>query len=447
MKQSVIILCIAFVACSKGLDTPYETTQPRLETVADAQSLLDNAALMNNSRPMLPELAADNYFIPEHVLPGLPSLFQRIYRWEDDPFENEVVFDWDKPYSIIFLSNLVIETLNKLEGQENTEAFRDAMGQALFLRANAFFDLSQLFCKPYMAYSAKDDLGIPLKLNSDPKQKVPRSTILQTYEQIINDLVKAEALLPPISIYRTRPCKAAANALLARVGLSMGKFDKALYYANKSLSLHDSLIDYNQVPNTSLPFRDFKGEVIWGGIMITSNVFTQTTNCPVDTVLYESYNDNDLRKTLFYNNNSGTTIFKGTYEGVRAAFKFVGLTSAEMILTKAECLARLNEVDKAMETLNLLMERRWMNNGTFIAFNAENQEQALELILRERRKELVYRSIRWTDIRRLNVLGAGIAIKRMIDGKEKILPANHNKFVFPIPKQELLLNPIPDNPR
>jgi tetratricopeptide (TPR) repeat protein len=447
LKTCVSIFYFVLVSCGKDLDTPFQTTQPRLETMQDAQHLLDDPIVMNYNKPMLPELGSDNIFIPVNVWVTLSPLYQFAYTWNKDPFGNENVPDWSTPYSSVLNSNLVIETLRNLPEEAGTADYNNIMGQALFHRGNAFMDIAQLFCKPYIPSSANTDLGIPLVFSTNAQHKTKRSTVQQTYDQIIKDLTEAEGLLPTTTVFKTRPSKAAANALLARVYLSQGNFDSALVRANKALSIYDRLVDYNLVPNTNLPFKDFKDEVIWEAVMIASKVFNQSTNCPIDSILYDSYHDNDLRKILFYNISGKNAIFKGTYEGTRAASKFCGLTVDELYLTRAECLARRGSITAAMNDLNTLMEKRWNRINGFIPFVADDKEEALEYILQERRKELVFRGIRWMDLRRLNVLGAEIVISRVVDGVIHILPPKDPRYVYPIPKQELQLNPMPDNDR
>jgi starch-binding outer membrane protein, SusD/RagB family len=448
IRNSIIAMVfVALTSCTKNLDTPYQTTLPHLENVQDAQSLLDNPVVMNYNKPMLAEFGSDNFFVPGSIWGTLSPLYKYSYTWDQDPFRNEEVADWNKPYSVVIYSNLVIQTLEKLPALVNTDDYRNVMGQALFHRGSAFFDLAQLFCKPYTPSGAGTDLGIPLVFSTDATQKTKRSTVQQTYDQIIKDLTEAEGLLPATTNFKNRPSKAAANALLSRVYLSQGNFDSALVYASRALSINGTLVDYNLVPNISLPFRDFKHEVIWEAIMTASVVFNQSSACPIDSVLYNSYHDNDLRKTLFFSISGSNALFKGTYEGTRTAFKFCGLSVDELYLTRAECFARTGHINEAMNDLNTLMEKRWKNNTGFVPFTAGNEEEALGHILRERRKELVFRGTRWMDLRRLNVLGAGITIKRVVNGQTYTLEAGDKKYTYPIPKRELLLNPMPDNPR
>ena len=80
-----------------------------------------------------------------------------------------------------------------------------------------------------------------------------------------------------------------------------------------------------------------------------------------------------------------------------------GPTTAEMILTKAECEARLGNYADAMNTVNVLRANRIdaAAPADVINLSASSQEEAVRKILEERRRELPF-SARWFDIRRFN---------------------------------------------
>ncbi len=75
----------------------------------------------------------------------------------------------------------------------------------------------------------------------------------------------------------------------------------------------------------------------------------------------------------------------------------------------------------------------------------------LSLILAERRKELAFRGLRWTDLRRLNKEeSANITLYRVLEGIPPIidsLVANDENYILPIPPDVLALSGIAQNPR
>ena len=94
------------------------------------------------------------------------------------------------------------------------------------------------------------------------------------------------------------------------------------------------------------------------------------------------------------------------------------------------------------------MIKRWSNKVSFPQFAANDPDEALSLILQERRKELVYRNLRWTDLRRLNLEPKfAKSIKRTIKGTEYILEPNDGRYVFAIPDDEIKISGIEQNMR
>src|SRR5690606_35208729 len=105
--------------------------------------------------------------------------------------------------------------------------------------------------------------------------------------------------------------------------------------------------------------------------------------------LVNSFHAGDLRKNLFLTENSdGSFGFRGSYEG--AIHLFSGLSLSEIYLTKAEAAVRNGRVAEGIAVLNELLETRW-EEGSFVPYQAKGVEEALEIVLLERRKELVHR--------------------------------------------------------
>jgi AAA+ ATPase superfamily predicted ATPase len=96
--------------------------------------------------------------------------------------------------------------------------------------------------------------------------------------------------------------------------------------------------------------------------------------------------------------------------------------------------------------LNHLLVRRW-KTGTFVPFTAATAEEALDLILLERRKELVFRGVRWMDLKRLNKEGRNIELVRNLDGQIYRLAPNDLRYAMAIPKDIIQMTGIAQNPR
>ena len=82
--------------------------------------------------------------------------------------------------------------------------------------------------------------------------------------------------------------------------------------------------------------------------------------------------------------------------------------------------------------------------GPVIAFD---DEDALDKILIERRKQLLMRDLRWMDIKRLNKEGANISLRRTVNGITYSLQPNDNKFALPLPETIIRISGMTQNPR
>ncbi len=459
------ILFITIESCKKtdflsgkpdqGLITP--------QTLEEFQSLLDNVGVMNGTvgsgvTPAFGEVGADNYYF--HTSQPLPVYLalEQIYKWKDHIVSNIRFLDWDIPYRAIFYSNVVLDGLSTLDAASSkTDAYNNVKGSALFFRSLMFHQLAQVFAVPYDKATASADLGLPLKLLSDINERPSRATVKQTYDRIIADLQTAKNLLPSTPLYKTRPSKPAVSGLLARVYLSMNNYDSAWKYANECLGVYNTLIDFND--NSVVNFsgspgikQTYNAEIILYTNMLNaqiSAIMPNASSTRVDSVLYNSYSNDDLRKQVFFSNanpvNTGNN-FKGSYASSTNAL-FSGIAVDEVYLIRAECYARSGNVTEAMNDLNTLLLKRW-KQGYFTPFTASSPAEALSKILIERRKELVFRGLRWTDLRRLNKLGANITLTRNFGGETFTLAPNDKRYTYLIPVEIMDFNPNwPQNPR
>ena len=163
----------------------------------------------------------------------------------------------------------------------------------------------------------------------------------------------------------------------------------------------------------------------------------------VKSNLFDSYHDKDLRKSVFYTSMGG---FKGSYGGTPTTI-FTGLATDEVYLVRAESYARTGKSKEAIQDLNTLMEKRWKKDE-FIPFAAQSDEETLKVILEERRKELVTRGLRWSDLRRLNKEPRfQVTLQRTYQGEVYQLLPNDKRYTFPIPQNEIENSGITQNER
>ncbi|MBO9202951.1 MULTISPECIES: RagB/SusD family nutrient uptake outer membrane protein [Niastella] len=449
-----VLVSMITVSCKKGwieiksnksLDTP--------NTVEDFQALLDYTTNMNENRPSIGEVSADNYYVPYTSWQTWTPYNKSAYMWNADIYNNSTTdnVNWNYSYRQVFYSNIVLDGIDDVESiRKSTMEWNNVKGSALYFRGEAFFNVSQIYTRPY-SLTFPDNAGIPLRLNADPNDKSVRASLKDTYQQIVQDLKGSLNYLPDVPVYKQRPSKPAAYALLSRIYLVMQDYPNALMYADSCLKKVDSILDYNTLKSTvNFPIPGLNKEVIFQATISDDLQGLLGVNCIVDSTLYKSYDNNDLRKTLFYKAGSpGQMNFIGTYTGGTASTTskaFGGIATDEVYLTRAECYARTGNVAAAMSDLNKLMIARW-KTGTFVPFTAAGATDALAIILRERRKETPFRGLRWLDLRRLNSEGDNITLTRTVNGQQYSLPPNDLRYALSIPPDVISLSGMTQNDR
>ena len=293
-----------------------------------------------------------------------------------------------------------------------------------------------------------------LRTTSDINVVPVRATVQETYAQIINDLTRAANLLPVQTPYPSQPNKAAAYAALARTFLSMRKYEQARAFADSCLNLRSELIDYNTVDGAATPvFQEYNVEVIFHSTPIPQSILS-SSRAKIPQELLTLYDTNDLRRELFFQANvgedEGTYRYRGSYLGrfnPAGDFVFDGLTTSEVYLIRSECRVRRGDLQGAIDDLNTLMRNRLANHTSLPSLEDRSADELLKVVLTERRKELVFRGQRWTDLRRLNEEGWGIELIRNLGGKTYSLPAGDNRWVLLLPHEPIIYSGLTQNPR
>lgn len=452
----ISLFCLVFLLGSCKKQQEWLEIKPNLnnitpERINEFQALLDYE-FNYTSKGTLTVISAAPFSLTDAEFNAIEvGIIRNTYTWNKQIYEGRSTTDWGSNYSLIAIANICLEGIAKIPvTQLNQNAYNQVKGTALFLRANSNLNLLEAFAKPYNANTADKDLGIVLKLTSSLDERIERSSVKKCYDQIISDLNEAVKLLPEQTTVQIRPTSTAAKALLARTYLLLENWNLAAQMAAEALSVNSFLIDFNTISTTAtIPFPSLQNknpEVIFYTEM-TSALEYGSNGSFIDSTLYQSYNNNDLRRLIFYRLFNNRPIFKGYYTG-RTITPFGGIATNELYLIRAEALARLNDHSNAISVLNSLLIKRW-RTGTFVPLTANNAEDALSKIITERRKELPFTGhLPWMDLRRLNKdIRFARTLKRTLLGKEYTLLPNSPNYVLPIPDEEIRFSGIPQNIR
>lgn len=224
MKKIFFALFISASIASCDVDRfPYgsmdsETISSNPEASLDALLNGAYAQMKSWSDPMhrLGEYAGDNMMIRG----SSTDAFYEFISFSRTPNNYRLANFWDASYKAIAQSSNIIKMV-----EEGKDAVTDSkLGECYYIRGLMYFYLVRAFGKPYYQ-SPETNLGLPI-VNGTPDDVVnnlelpDRSTVKETYEQIINDLKKAETMIT-VDRGPIFASKEAAQALLSRVYLYM----------------------------------------------------------------------------------------------------------------------------------------------------------------------------------------------------------------------------------
>lgn len=452
MKKYIIpllVIGLSFVGCEKYLDLKPDVKMVVPKTLDDADLLLNDFNTLNNNYSVFGEFSADDYYLHDDVYESISDFDMRnAYIWADLPYTNAMY--WQDSYKTVYVANQVLDILSKVDREINPEKYCRSLGAAHFFRAFAFQQLVDVYCLAYNKNTANMDMGIPLRLTSGIDEVSVRTSMQQNYNQIITDYEIALTNLIVNEPNLGRPNKAAAHAGLARVYLNMGDFELAYYHAEEGLKLNHKLLNFNDLnAELAFPIPEFNDEVLFAASFSSAYPMSSEMGF-VDSSLIKTYSPSDLRLNVFFRKNDdpiGTYGFRGNYSNNLITF-FMGFTTAEVYLIKAEAAARIGKENEARIAINTLLKSRWNKDAAYQEIVEVDAEPLLRIILNERRKELVFRGRRWADLKRLNLDPRfQTTLRRVIKGVEYKLMPNSLLYAYRIPETVVELAKIPQNKR
>ena len=429
------------------------------ETVEDYDRMLNEA----NTQ----EISNTDFMVPELYIPKDQISLQEVaqlngYKWEPYqylPDENDN--NYSKLYKRIYACNEIINHIDGAKSTMRNETLRaEVKGQAYADRARCYWALVNLYGAPYSKTNAEKP-GVSLILENDIYQKSARATVGEVYNQICEDLRVAAPLVPEkvIPDKKGRACRQALYAFKARVFLYMNQIDSAGIAIDKAFETEVYLEDYNNYisnretspwgnTNRLKQAKDI-AETIWNAeifhyIFTFNNVFVT----PEQTALFDQ--DKDLRYLFNYSDYDSEN--NKPYPATRY-FGYIGrrsymISGPEIYLLKAEILARKGNYQEAVNTLNTLREKRYLNNADY-ELSASDAAEALQKVKDERRREFGCTNFSWFDLRRYQAYGETVpTFTRQIGDQTVTLAPGSNLYTLSIPRYVINKNPkIEQNPR
>ncbi|MDO6738519.1 RagB/SusD family nutrient uptake outer membrane protein [Wenyingzhuangia sp. 2_MG-2023] len=436
MKKILYILLstFTFISCDKYLDIePVGQVIPK--SVEEFRSFLTSAYSISKNHKVLTTYRGDELSLEEDGL-GVEQ-YEDLFVWNDlNPSPLTTSFPYASVYNTIFYANHIINSESVIEGDLLEK--QQLISEAYALRALQYFELINLYAKPYSKSTASTDAGVAITTVYDSEKEYPVSTVEEVYTLILSDLDKAEALMQTNKQavgYNYRFSTLAVKAFKARVYLYQQEWQNSVDLINEALTIHSELQDLNT--DVSIMPSEYNSVE---SILALENVahFDMVTYATIATDLIEAYHPTeDLRLAVYFEKNTD-----GTYRSKKSAdnkFK-ISYRTSELYLNLAEALAQLGQEDLAKETLVNFAQKRYTNAGweNFkIKVNALNSDDLLTEILEERRREFAIEGHRWNDLRRTTQP----ELIKTFDGVVYQLNKNDERYVIPFPTDAVINNP------
>lgn len=370
-------------------------------------------------------------------------------------------------YRAINECNIVISALSEEDGVASEDPDRAAIleGEAKFIRALSYHDLLRVYSYEPGREQNGFTQGVVLRedpiLNSAEVDFLPRSSVEAGYERVFNDLNDAVSLLPSEDDTQGWPGRAssvAAQALRARVNLYAGNFAEAARDADAVLAATSaqltSVTDYAASwGNTNHPEAIFELQVDavdWNtvdGVNQSLATITRSSNfssssqgaVKASDELLAAYEVGDIRADLWVAGPTPDYFESTKWQGEAGDFRenIPIIRYSEVLLIAAEGKARSTSEGGARTDLDMLRSNRG------IAGSVTATGQALiDLILNERRVELVLEGHRFFDLKRL-----GLTITKPADtGADDLLPGDF-RIIAPFDENYVTISGVDQNPQ
>jgi len=457
-RYSKLIVCltgvIMFTSCAKSyLDVkPYTSSNAAdalksesdmLVALRGAYSGMRSSNLYGRTFPLLGDVMAD----VTYVSPQNSNRYIDEQRFTMTVNNANASGTWASAYTVILRANNIINS-----DLASTTLVNQYKGEAYAIRALMYFDLVQLFAKPYT--DDPNALGVPLALKYDPSALPARSKVGEVYTQIISDLNQAVNLMTTFT-NSSQFSKYAAKGLLAKVYLTMGDYNNAKAAAvdvitNSGFTVVSAAAHAGYW--SSATFRTDKVETLFEvtsdavnnpGTDALAYIYSQSGygDMLCSDAQYALYTATDVRRAYLVAGTRGGSpcYFVTKYSNVTNAndkddAKVLRLSDVYLIAAEASARANpANETD-AKTYVNYVATRR---DAAFTGYVSTGATLISDIVT-ERRKELAFEGDRFYTLNRLK---APIVRNANYPATAQNVPYPFNFRLYPIPQDEMNANP------
>lgn len=400
--------------------------------------------------------------------------FNSSYQFNDIAIPNNTrtSFAWYLMYKTIDNCNTALAI------QGDTEALRQAQGQALALRAFCYLHLAQHYQFTYLKDPAAPCVPIYTEPTTDDTAPKGKSTVAQVYRRVFDDLALAKDYLKNYTRkgdgQKFKPDVNVVNGLLARAYLLTGQWEeaaKAAAAARQGYSLMTTAAEYEGFNNISNkewicghPQTLAQSSASYNFYFLDATHVGAYSSFMADPHFRDTFSDGDIRLELFQWMREGYLGYKKFHMRADDTADIVLMRASEMLLVEAEALARDGFSEKAVVPLNELRHARGLGDYDL---TGKSQQDVIDEILMERRRELWGEGFGITDILRTQQSvkrtmlsaeeqkqevdawqeGGGFAKRNPLGhwfvtfSEGEVFVPNSTNYLYAIPKEETDANP------
>lgn len=443
------------------------------QTVTGIYSAYMSSALYSGYLTLCPDIQADLAY----AVQGNSNQFGTFWLWDIRSTNSEIEAVYAALYRIIGRCNFYLDQVGRLRDSMTDDSEIQMLdyftGEVYCARALAYSELIKCYCKAYDPATADSELGVVLADTYFGEKPATRASLRESYEFVINDLVKAEEMLDDENDYYDAAyfTNAAAHAIHARVALYMQDWKSAIEHstvliesdafalatARGNVTSTQTYLDYLWTNDTSFEniWRIGYTATSYGGAQgaVFLNFTTDYTYYYPDYVpaqwVLSLYAAADMRYNAYFAELQTGYAHQLTwpllvkYYGNEALIQNMifhvnmpkPLRLAEQYLIRAEAYCELGNYSAASADLTALRETRYSTGGT-VSVNAGNW---LETISDERVRELYMEGFRLHDLKRW---GKGFErtpqSQTQSEGSSLKIEAGNPLFVWPVPNHEIV---------
>ncbi|WEK37310.1 MAG: RagB/SusD family nutrient uptake outer membrane protein [Candidatus Pseudobacter hemicellulosilyticus] len=482
MKKSIIGLCVLLVLASSSCKKD-ELMEPFPQTsIIDSFSFATPDRVLNQVRALYTNLKSGQFYGGRYLLYNdirgdefLNMLTNGVTMYTTWNFTlgntaQEVTGLWSQGYYVINTVNVFLEGLEtKGKSVVGDSLANDYGAEARLIRGLVYYSLLQLYARPYWDGNGSKP-GLPIRLTGNKSLQdydLARSTVAQTYQQVLDDLNYAEQNLPlkysSATLNTTRAHRNTAIALKTRVYLSMQRYEDVITEANKIVTVAAPYSATTGVANALVSDITTVFKTPWTTVEsvfsmpMASNEAPGTQNQlayyysptsglggvgngeyslnPSGIIADATWLPADKRRSFVLETGTTTKRYWLTKYAVASPYTdFVPVMRyAEVLLNLSEAITRSTQTvdSRAVSLLNTVRQRS--DAGT--TFAPATWEDLAGLIIQERRIEFLGEGRRSPDLLRLGLTIPG-------KGAVSAIPATDIKYIWPISASELLLNDL-----